>query len=1227
MEIFANEQIAKRSHFNLSESELKGTNLIEASAGTGKTYTITGLFLRLILEKKLPVNEILVVTFTKAATAELKDRIRKMLRQAAEAFTQGKTDDSFLNSLIEKEHDNLENSAARLKTAIRDFDEAAIFTIHGFCQRMLQDNAFESGSPFDSELVTEQDNLKREIVEDFWRRHFYKASPVFVNYVIAKTSPDDLVSLLGNKVFQTGLKVIPNFKKELSEPDSSEQETQFKKAFNAVAEAWSQSNREIKEILLNDTGLNRTRYNRKSIPGWIREMDDFASSGNNNPAVFEKFAKFTSRELENSVKKGHIAPDHTFFNLCEDLKDKQAYLEKVFEKRLLRLKTRLFKYVQDELKKRKQANNTLSFDDLLFNLFTALGKYGTLAEQIRDKFKAALIDEFQDTDPVQYAIFKKIFDTRDNILFLIGDPKQAIYGFRGADIFAYMDAARHADTPYTLGQNWRSEPNLIKAVNSVFEKSDHAFVYDEIPFEKVEPAERKDIEFLTVDDNSQAPLQLWFLNAEKLAGNEKPLRKSLAQKLIIKAVAAEISRLVFLGKNNKAMLGDKPLRESDIAVLVRKNQEALMIQNALLDYNIPGVLYNTGNVFESCEALELERILDGIARPNSEKFLKAALATEIMGVTGEELDNLSKDETVWEQWLVRFREYHELWNRYGFIRMFRQMMSQEQILARLMKLPGGERRNTNLLHLAEILHQVSVEKKAGMAWLVKWLSEQKNNSEHTEERQLRLESDENAVKLVTIHKSKGLEYPVVFCPFTWESSKVRDAKDPVLFHDDNDNRKLTLDLGSEEKDRNSALTEKELLAENLRLLYVAMTRAKNRCYLTWGRINKAETSAPAYLFHYQGNTSDQENIISATAERFAGLTDSDVWEQLKTVCDKSDGAAELSELPDKPGIQHSPADEDEIILKCRNFYGKIDKSFCISSFSSLTSRRPHTPELADYDARTEEQEPGEDGSVPVSASHDIFSFPKGAKAGTFLHDIFEHLDFTEKDESVMEQLVSEKLGEYDFDSIWQKTVCDAVQKTISVPLIQGQDDFTLSQVPNKDRLNELEFYFPLNPVSAADLKNIFSEFAKPDLSEDFPHLIGQLIFSPVQGFMKGFIDMIFQFQGRFYLADWKSNFLGAKTEDYNQGALAATMKDNYYILQYHIYTVALDQYLRVRIPDYNYDTHFGGVYYIFLRGTEPEKGPEFGIYMDKPPAELVEELSRSLISRNRHPGPDIYFPV
>ena len=1205
--------------FDMLKSPLEGTNLIEASAGTGKTYTIAGLFLRLILEKWLSVDEILVVTFTESATEELKERILNKLREAVKVFTGESTEDSFLANLFIKHKDH-KKALGHIMNSIRSFDLASIFTIHGFCMRVLNENTFESGGLFDTQLITDQGELKREVATDFWRTKFYHESPAFIRYLMYKKfSLETLISLFSTKSSQLDMKIIPR-------PDYSNiisPEEDYKLSFSNFSQSWGTVKEDIRDIILNSGSLNRKKYPESSLNTWIEKIDSIINLGPDTPVLPDELRRFTTTKLKEATKLNCAAPIHPFFDLCEDLFEKRTRLDQFFDKRIIALKEEFLRYAEDKLKEKKSRRNLQFFDDLLSRLYYALEQKGgeKLAHSLRLKFKAALIDEFQDTDPVQYAIFKEIFSKEKSSLFLIGDPKQAIYGFRGADIFTYIHASRDVNTRYTLLENWRADAPLITAINTIFSGVESPFIYNEIPFQKISAPDIHKPHGFTLRGKEQPPFTLWYVKSGDDTTSEKRIPKTRARGIISKAIAAEISSLIHLGKKGEALIKGKPVESGDIAVLVRKNNEARLLQQSLSELHIPSAIHSSGNIFDTHEAIEMKRLLDAIAQPNDLRLLRPALATDLIGVEAEKLDLMIDNGPGWEKWLITFKEYHEIWQKKGFVQMFRYLLGKENVLMRLMSFSDGERRNTNTLHLSEILQCVSLEKKLTTEGLLQWLSEQiASQDPGLEEHQLRLESDENAVKLITIHKSKGLEYPIVFCPYMWDGSRIKNPKGPIIFHDEEEGMKPTLDLGSQEIDRNRALAEKEQLAENLRLFYVALTRAKNLCYTIWGCFNEADTSAPAYLFHL-GGSPKEENITEYIEKRFKGLDDNDIFNDLKNIAQRSSGTIVISEPPSASGEKLSPIPEEAKSLIFRAFSGNIDRSYRIASFSSLISNQSREEEYKDHDVKATShlntymnpEESGLDENV-----FDIFSFPKGARSGLFFHDLLEHTDFTESDHQVVKDKIREKLEEYGIELSWEDIVYDMLTKLISTPLLDPGNniDLRLEYIGEKDRLNELQFYFPLKEISPMRLKDVFYKYSGVNLPEEFPQSIDRLQFSPVRGFMTGFIDMVFRFRERFYLVDWKSNLLGTSIGDYNQTALAKVMEEEYYTLQYQIYTVALNQYLSLRLPDYDYERHFGGIFYIFLRGVDPKIGSEFGIYRKRPPEDFIRALSEHLIDKS-----------
>ena len=1205
--------------FDLLNAPLDGVNLIEAGAGTGKTFNIEGLYVRLILETQLQVDQILVLTFTNAATEELRDRIRRRLVLAREAFARRESAEPFLASLVKRCPDPA-SAELRLHERLIDFDRAAIFTIHGFCQRVLHENAFETQNLFDTELITNQAQLLQEVADDFWRRHFYQAPVEFISFTRHRIKGPGYLFRLLEYLKTPDVKILP----ALEEPALTALQP-FRDTLTALRQAWPPS-RESVAGALRDPGLNAVVYGSLKpisdnseithrdlrVLALVEAMDRLVNPRSVGFPLFEKFDRLAGSKLQQSTKKKHAPPRHEFFDLCDCLLREAERLSTEMETYLLHLKAKLLAVAASELRKRKKSRNIQFFDDLLVILRNALraDDKNLLQEAIRRKYKAALVDEFQDTDSIQYEILFRLFAHQTGLLFMIGDPKQAIYSFRGADIFSYIKASRNAGATFSLTENWRSRPELINAVNAIFCSTELPFVFEEIPFERSRPAAR----LLDQPEASRMPFVLWYLEAAQDSLQDKPITKEDAVRRIARAVGAEINRLI---------TRTPPVEPGEIAVLVRTNDQAQLIKRILSAGKVPSVLYSTGNLFDSAEAYEMEIILSAIVDPADLSKIKAAMVTDILGKQAQDLISGDIGPGRWEIQTVRFREYHRLWEHHGFMRMFRRFMAGEHVSARLLGMPEGERKLTNVLHLAEILHRQICETDTGMSGLLKWLADRRDRrATRLEEHQLRLESDEKAVKIVTIHKSKGLEYPIVFCPFAWESSLIRDAE--FCFHDIDDDRRLTLDLGSESRARHLAMAQNELLSENSRLLYVALTRAKHACYLAWGRINAAETSSLAYLLHGPEEPSPSppaEDLTQFVGTQFSAKTDAEFLQDLKRLADRAQNSIRIEPLPTSAHAEagYEPPKEIAAPLFCRHFAGKIDHSWRIASYSALVSSGAPDVDLPDRDVMLKTSA----AEVTVSAAeaaiesradeHSIFAFPKGARAGIFFHDILEHHDFAAKNPADLERIVTAKLQQYGFDQKWQPVVCGNIKNVLSISLRPDAPQLKLSAIPTTERINEMEFYFPLNPVSSQALADVFRLHGRSRVPVDFSGQMEKLNFVPSRGIMKGYIDLVFQHQQRFYLVDWKSNYLGPNRDAYNQFALHQVMQAEYYILQYHLYTLALHYYLRLRKPDYRYEKDLGGIFYIFIRGVDPAQGPEYGIYFDLPDAGLIHSLGKTLI--------------
>ncbi|HLV30183.1 MAG TPA: exodeoxyribonuclease V subunit beta [Chitinispirillaceae bacterium] len=1172
--------------FNLNKIPLSGHNLIEANAGTGKTYTISRLFLRLLLEKELPLSSILVVTFTEAATQELKERVYLLLKEAINLFSENFSTDPFFSSLLSAV-DN-KKGVELLQSAIHNFDTVSIYTIHGFCQRLLFEHSFESGIVFNSEVISDQSIIIKEITNDFWRLNFYDSSVQFTSYALhsglTQKSFSDLLKFSGRSF--TNLRIIP----QIQDEKCSDLESAFNAKLESVKKIWFKEKELIVKLLFSGS-LKAVKYKHGTIRKMISNMDLLAASEIADPLLFDRFENLTTTVLKANTKKGAVAPEHEFFDHCEELQKCAQELKIRYDERIIFLKTRYIDYVHRELKIRKEKKNQLFFDDLLLKVYDALNgdPQNCKLKQVTGRvYKAALIDEFQDTDFIQYSIFSSLFSS--STMFLIGDPKQSIYSFRGADIFTYLQAAKRVNSKYTLLTNYRCHKKLLDATNMLFGLHEKMFVFKGISFSRSMAAQVTDTQQIDNKITDGKPLKFLFIDTENKKFNIQEIRNRICS-----VVASHISTLLKDNDNSYR------LNPQDIAILVRKNSEAEMIKTVLSDTGIHSVVDSGNSVFKSSEAVQLMRVLKAVSDPYRDETIRCALTTDLFGYNGNEIDELNSDNNESEHIAELFFRLYDLWNESGFEIMIRYFFNKLKIRSKVLSLPSGERKLTNYLHLSELLHVQEQRYNLGMSALYFWMTEKihENSSFIPDEEIMRLESDENAVKIVTIHKSKGLEYPVVFCPFCWSGSDASNRKDePIVFHYGDECNDTVLALGPQEIEDNRDLAEKEILAENMRLLYVALTRAKYGCYVVHGKFPYSESAALSYLLF--GNDLDAVSVQNLR-NHVKALPTEQIFDRLKSLELQCDSICvkkvSIDECTDIPGYK-----EDTVAkkLQCRQFTGSIPDAWRISSFSSLT-RSHHYAEIPDYD----HYEYPENKNKKLDFDN-IMDFPKGAVAGNFIHHIFERIQFC--DLSSAEGIISESLLLFGFDTKWFNTILKLVKDTTET-ILDPDSKLKLTKIPQNSCLKEVQFNFPLNQFSFDKLNKIYTNNNQPDLFRT-DYSVSGLDFSLTRGYMKGFIDLIFKWGDKFFLLDWKSNFLGSSKEDYREDILFEVMKKEHYILQSHIYMVALDKFLKFRYPLYNYDQHFGGIFYLFIRGIEPDS--RSGIFFSRPEKEILTQLKQIL---------------
>ncbi|WP_133543627.1 exodeoxyribonuclease V subunit beta [Mesocricetibacter intestinalis] len=1206
--------------------------LIEASAGTGKTYTIASLYLRLLLQagqpaahnfaRPLRVEQILVVTFTEAATQELKARIRERIQRAKALLNiyrrQGdkaifrNTDNAMLETLVDELDIGL--AVERLNIAERNMDMAAIYTIHGFCRRMLMQYAFHSGIHFDLELVADESELIERFCAEFWRENFYPQPLQIARFIHRHfISPQQVMAEIRPYVYGDMLKIETQHGSLLN---LSLQEffegylLRGQQALDQLKAAWLAQAEDIERLILEEIGrdykkgekkrLKRRVFNSSNPPKWLREMKDWAQNSYET-ALPEKGIKYFSQQaLIDYAEEGAEPIYHPLFeqldNVRESLADTELYRKLILAHYIRGVRAKLLDY--------KLKHKEKSFEDLLHLFKQALyARSGDeLADAVRHRYPFAMIDEFQDTDNNQYQIFHKLYmgaPTNAEIptgFLMIGDPKQAIYRFRGADIFTYLKASRQAALRLTLGLNYRSHQDLLKAVNGLFDFSLHApFLYKGIGFEPVGNG-KKLSPFM---DNGQKAAAFDFY-----LGDETQAARCCAQ---------SIARwLKDAAQNNTGFGGEQelvPLQPKDIAVLVRNRYEAAEIRKALLAYDIPSVyLSDDSNVFDAGEAKDLLLILNACLNPLNERNILNAIATSTFSLTAQDIHHIKHSEKDWEQWVERFLHYQRIWRYQGVLAMLHRLFMREAIVQRLIGSAEGERRVTDLFHLAELLQQAAATNENEAA-LVHWLEAQIQGENRTDAQRIRLESERQLVRVVTVHKSKGLEYPLVWLPFIAKGVKTPSRRDISTYYD-KAREAIHWDMDNQHQEQR----DKESLAEEMRLLYVALTRAKYHISFVlptqfekqWNALLYALTQGEIGETRGLDGTYQSRPLLEALGRR--------IGEQNLRIM-AFDGEEEIAALTEeiRPPL-----------LEGEYFNLNIERDWRVLGFTALA--RMHEQKSSgmlasseplsgvDFYAFSEQGEyAGEernnfslaaDNMSPEGQQESRFQdyppgfspvdFPHGIYVGNALHRYFEKYAFG----PVAEEGIQSLCHTLQLAQEWQAPLAQWLENIRSHPL--AEVGIALKDLAPSDYLQEMQFYLKLS----RNLK--IGEFNRL-LQQYHPLYCRDWQLEEIKGMIRGFMDLVFRHGGKYYIADYKSNLLGMSPQHYGKDVLQQGMQNNQYDLQYLLYTLALHRYLGTRDSNYCYRRDFGGVYYLFLRGMNGRE-EEYGVFYTKPDERLIEAL-------------------
>ncbi|MEY5098426.1 MAG: RecBCD enzyme subunit RecB [Pseudomonadota bacterium] len=1183
---------------------LRGAQVIEASAGTGKTWTLAALYVRLVLghgrdDTGLLPPDILVMTFTEAATAELRERIRDRLAQAARHFRAQETGDAFLQALrASYAPERWPACAWRLDLAAQWMDDAAIFTIHGWSSRMLRQHALGSASLFEQSKVEDSEGLRLAAVRDYWRRWFY-ALPEEQLAALDKLAQDPQQLLERLKPRWQAIERSPEarYQDTPQPPELLAAWSRWQAEVDALEQdaraAWARHTEALRTQLVKamDYDLSGTTYRAASREGYLAQLDAWATGGPRDAKNIGRFGIATLRaKTKTSKPKSGMPPYQTpvdefgVYARLQELSDLLA-TEPDIQAGLVEHAAQAVALAYES---RKRELAQFDFSDLLQRLYHALHSGdGRLAQAIRQQYPVALVDEFQDTDPWQYGALERIYldgladeaepapepEGGDQALLMIGDPKQAIYSFRGADLATYLRARDRAEAVHTLSGNRRSTRQLVEAVNHVFAQAEQPF--GALPFVPVQARNEQVQPLRRPDGSAHAALTVWHL------ASERPLGATAYQQAMAECCAGEMVRLLNQGL---ALPGQ-------MAVLVRGWQEARAIRTALAGRGVRSVyLSERDSVWRSAEALDLWYLLRAVAQPRSVSCLRAALSCRTLGKSLGELDRLIRDEAAWDEQVEHFSRWHQTWQRQGFLAMLYQLLHEQQVPQRLLATTSdAERRLTNLLHLGDLLQRASLELQ-GEGALVRFLGDQLHeDAVSSDAAQMRLESDADLVQVVTMHKSKGLQYPLVFLPFV-ANFRAESA--------------------------GSGRDDGERLAEDIRLLYVALTRAERALWL--GVADRARD------FNAKGGP--PRSALSRLLGRRAA---DDLAQRLQ--CWAACPEVAVLPAPEAGTERYLPAAVDPGAQAAREPRRALRGDWWMASFSALTRELEPAalPQAASVeeerylDAQTDSREPVLPGvpdlapgtpeavAVTVAVEPRYNAFGAGSAYGTLLHDLLEwqlregwpllRADAPAGQLQRWQQQLAARADALQLDAAMRELLPPWLAQIADTALPLGEEGagtLRLADLSLQTAWPEMSFTVLTHGVTAQRIDRLITTRIQPGQPRN------ALRPSELQGLLIGFMDLVFEHEGRYYVLDYKSN----KLPGYGPAELEAAMLAHRYEVQAMLYLLALHRLLKARLPDYDYDRHVGGALYLFLRGIDQ---PGAGLHRLQAPRALIEALDQA----------------
>ncbi len=1147
-----------------------GPHLVEASAGTGKTTWMVATAVRLLLgdpQLKAHVERperLLAVTFTRAATAELKERMREQLHRVQRVI-EGEAEldhERWISPMLAAGGAPMLERLAALLLAL---DRLTVTTIHGFCMGVLEEFAFECGVPVGLRFLEDLSSYVDEAVADEWRTLTWERGAVsdIVLNALETFTPTDLEK--GAKVVRQAIGV-----KRPARVDRTTLGDEAERALDAFVQAFDAPYlREYRaQVKFNKGGP--TLESLTELEAAVAERQRAGApiplkliklwSTENASATTAKVPATNRDRIEREPFHAHCSTALAAAVCAHSTLRQDAILS-----------------VVDRMESAMARDRVAGFDDMIAMVERAVTDPTNglrLRRALSDRFDAVLVDEFQDTDWAQWRIFSTTF--ADRALIMVGDPKQSIYAFRGADITAYREAYSMAAAQdgriHALATNYRSDADLVKATELLFTQSERPFALpaQKLHFQTVTAARNEQ----SLRDDAARPLVIHGLGNLSIEEGERA---------IIPLVAREVARL--LHSADVETSGDHPRRvqAKDIAILINEHKHARRLIRALRKVGVPAIAGATGDITESATWRDLLQVIAAIEDPADSRVVRRALATPFGGRNARAIAALADDGTEWRNIIERLSEARREWMARGAVTALMRLAADWNAIPNLAARADGERRLTDLRHISTMLQGAERDGHRSPALVRQWARRfAADRTTDAESRQLHLESDRDAVIISTMHAAKGLEWPIVFCPFIWKGrndslnnprvARFADGVRRLVFQDDAVEGEIPGD-GS--------------LAESLRLAYVALTRAKWRTY-----VHYCTPKSPGAIQHLLDD-------VTGTTEKELALANPDLI--AIEITDTQSGTASLTSTPDLPAL-----DARLVTLAAGQTH-----SWTVTSYTRLTNG------LKQHDADDEADLLDESESIPDEPGTSAF-LPGGAHTGDALHVLFEQLDYTQAHDSVVvTAAVDDILDRFGLphpsaSTESRKNAADFVRAmvrgTLTTPIPNAP--CALDQVPATRTFREWRFSMPMQHLSAAAIARTFRAHGAEWLADTYAPMLERAPTSMMDGILTGSVDLVAQLNDQWWIVDWKSNTLGPTAASYHEPACRRAMMHEHFVLQYHVYAVALHRFLKARLRDhYQYERDFGGVGYAFLRGLGMGAPAWFA---DRPSEQLITALDATI---------------